>query len=88
LKFNLSLTWLFVLAFIAAVCFAVWDWKRTLISVVVLVLVTIIPSTILYLVAFSFAFIKYWSPRKAHYAAWDIAKHLFTEIFDKVNGQV
>lgn len=88
MKFNSILILLFGLACIAAVCFAVWDWKRTLLSVVFLLLVSIVPSAILYVVAFLFAIIKYWSPRKAHFAAWDIAKHVFTGIFDKVNGQV
>ena len=88
LKFNSILNLLFGLACIAAVCFAVWDWKRTLLSIVFLLLVSIAPSAILYVVAFLFAIIKYWSPPKAHRAAWDIAKHAFTGIFDKVNGQV
>lgn len=88
MTFKSILIWLFALACIAAVCFAVWDWKRTLLGGVFLLIVSIVPSAILYLVAFSFGIIKYWSPRKAHYAAWDIAKQVFTEIFDKVNGQV
>ncbi len=76
------------MALIVAACFAVGDWKLTLLGATLLLLISMTPSAIRYFIAFIFAFIQYRSIRKAHCAARNIAKDLFVGIFDKLNGEV
>jgi hypothetical protein len=76
------LVWLFI-----GVCiwFAVASWKNFLLFLALVVAIAVVLSTALYSLAFVLGIAKFRSVTKAHHAAWDIFKHCFAEVLNRLN---
>jgi hypothetical protein len=67
-----------------ALLFAIWDWRTLVVPILVIVAISLILATLFYILAFCLALFKYRSFTKSHHVAWDIWKHCFFAILDRL----